>query len=214
MVRLVVLGAHTELLTPLCARCPHSPAGCCISPPPVDWSDLGRIVSLGGRDWLLGELAAGRLVPTDFGARTKKARGRTGPDGPRVAKCVHHGPTGCTVPPSRRAATCNYYVCESAFDEGTRAELASDRATTERARRAHAALQSHYEALDAELGRRIRSQWPEPPAFDAPFLEALGAWFDELSADFALPIEGCAGDSTSTSAHASEPSDPASRSVR
>jgi hypothetical protein len=178
VVRLVVLGPHTQLTTPLCAECPHSPAGCCISPPPMDLTDVARIASLGGAPWLLVEIASGRLEPVGLGLRVTKRRGRTGPTGPRVAKCVYHGDRGCTVPESRRAATCNYYVCESALT----ATEEGDPAQGARARAAHARLRRDYDGWESTLAREVRERFPEGASFDAPTLEWLAARWEELTA--------------------------------
>jgi hypothetical protein len=178
VVRLVVLGPHTQLTTPLCAACPHSPAGCCISPPPMDLSDVARIAALDGSQWLRDEIANGRLEPAGLGLRVTKRRGRTGPTGPRVAKCVYHGDRGCTVPEARRAATCNYYVCESALvatDE-------RDPAQGARARAAHAQLQRDYERWEGILAREAAERFPEGAVFDDATLEWLAARWEELTA--------------------------------
>ena len=63
MLRLQLAGADTLLTSSLCSACPHSAAGCCAAPPRVALSDIARIVAHGGRDWLLAEIGAARLVP-------------------------------------------------------------------------------------------------------------------------------------------------------
>ena len=111
MIRLELLGAHTRVHAALCNACPQGPAGCCASPPGVEWSDLGRIVSLGGTTWLLDQLAAGNLKR---GGRALNIRRREADAaGPR--RCVFHEGQGCTIPADRRTATCNFYVCDDAF---------------------------------------------------------------------------------------------------
>ena len=50
MLRLTVAGPHTTILSSLCGACPYARGGCCVAPPRIALSDLGRIVSLGGRD--------------------------------------------------------------------------------------------------------------------------------------------------------------------
>ncbi len=63
MIRLELAGMHTRLHSTLCGPCSQGPTGCCASPPGVEWSDIGRIVSLGGAGWLLEQMAAGNLRP-------------------------------------------------------------------------------------------------------------------------------------------------------
>ena len=45
VIRLELLGPHTRLLSNLCARCPQGSAGCCMSPPEVDWSDVVAVAA-------------------------------------------------------------------------------------------------------------------------------------------------------------------------
>lgn len=175
MLRLVVLGAHTRILSSVCADCPHSPAGCCQAPPKMDWSDAGRLTMLGQGAWLLSEIAAGRLAPSEGGLVLKKAKGVARAEGPKLAKCVYHAADrGCTIDHDQRPATCNYYVCASVYE--------ADRAEAERAEAARAALAEAYAAWDAELAARIASQWPEGPPWDAAFVAWLGEAFRELAA--------------------------------
>lgn len=182
MIRLRLAGPHTQILSSLCAACPHASAGCCVGPPEVGWSDIGRVVALGGRDWLLEEIAAKRLQPHVRGLTIRRVKARARADGPRVAKCVYHGPRGCTIPAERRSATCNYYVCESALDEGGDVRTAHDVAEAERARAAHAALARSFARWDGEMGARVAAEWPDGPPFDAAFLDGLGAAFEALRA--------------------------------
>lgn len=177
-VRLELLGPHTRLLSDLCARCPHGPYGCCVSPPDLDWSDVGRVVSLGGRDFLLAQLAAKNLVPAAHGLVIRRVRKREGPSLPREPKCVFHGPTGCTLPHDRRPATCNYFLCEDAFVAGG----AEDAAGQARARRTHASLKETYERLDRELAARVARTFPGGAPWDAAFLDWLGAQLADLGA--------------------------------
>ena len=203
MIHLELLGAHTRLLSPLCARCPQGSAGCCFSPPPVDWSDIGRIVALGGRDFLLARIAAGHLQPTASGLRILRERRRERPTDRRQNKCVFHGAEGCTIDHTRRPATCNYYVCEDTLREGdlTREVLhdgsvhdraAPDETSSESnaaaARRAHAALHALYTRWDEALTARIAAGWPEGPPWDAAFLDWLGEEQRHLEAQ-AGPLE-------------------------
>lgn len=175
MIRLTARREHTTILSSLCATCPYSPAGCCTSPPRVDLSDIARIVRLGGRDWLLEEIAAGRLVRHRRWLTILRRKMVPREDGPRVAACVYLGERGCTLVPERRAATCNYYVCEDALAQGG-PEAA-------RARDVHAELVKDFTRWDAELQRRVDEAWPDGPTFDAAFLDWLAAAFGELLGD-------------------------------
>jgi hypothetical protein len=141
----------------------------------MDWSDVGRIVALGGRDWLLEQIAARHLVPDPRGLAITKAKGLSRPGGPKLLKCVFHGPQGCTVPAERRSATCNYYVCDSVLDEP---EAKGERA---RAREAKDALAKRFEAWDEALAREVEGRYPEGVVWDAALLDWLGERFRELS---------------------------------
>jgi len=173
MIRLVLANEHTSILSTLCVQCPHSPAGCCAAPPRVDLSDIARIVRLGGRDWLLAEIGAGRLVVRERWLVIERRKKVPRPGGPRVAACVYLGEQGCTIAPERRAATCNYYVCEEALARGG--------PEGPRAREVHADLVERFARWDAELARRVEAEWPNGPPFDAAFLDWLGAARGELS---------------------------------
>ncbi len=173
MLHLKIAGADTKLLSSLCAACPYSPAGCCVAPPRLDLSDVGRIVAHGGRDWLLAEIAAKRISAGErwlFVARPKRP---LVPGGAREAACVYHAATGCTIPHDHRSATCNYYLCDAAR-VGAGAEEALARET-------HDQLVAKFVAWDEEIGRRVAASWPDGPTFDATFLDWLGATFTELT---------------------------------
>ena len=172
MIRLVVANEHTAILSTLCVQCPHSPAGCCTAPPRVDLSDIARIVRLGGRDWLLAEIEAGRLVVRERWLVTGRRKKVPRAGAPRVAVCVYHGNQGCTISPERRAATCNYYVCEEALARGG--------PDAPRAREVHADLVERFGRWDAELVRQVDARWPNGPSFDAAFLDWLGAAYAAL----------------------------------
>lgn len=171
-IQLVRRGPHSAILSPLCASCPYSPAGCCVAPPRLDLADIGRIVALGGRDWLLEEVAAGRLTVAERWLVIRREKRVPRADGPRVATCTYHGPRGCTIDPDRRAATCNYYVCEEALTRG---------GESARARVLHAELVETYVRWEAELTRRLAEEWPDGFRVDAPLLDWLGAAFEALS---------------------------------
>jgi hypothetical protein len=179
MIRLVLAGTDSRVLAAACAACPHAPAGCCTGPPRLDWSDIGRVVSRGGIDWLLGELDAGRVVPAWGGLALTERRGRARPGGPRLAKCVYHDVHGCTIAPERRPATCNYFVCDGALD----AAGPTGRADAARARTLGANLAARFERWDAALAAEVSAAWPAGPAFDRAFLVWLGQRFDALDGE-------------------------------
>jgi len=179
VIRLELLGPHTRLLSNLCARCPQGSAGCCMSPPEVDWSDVGRIVALGGQGFVLEQLAAGNLIPTSSGLRHRRVRRRERPTDPRRMKCVFHGAEGCTIAHEQRPATCNYYLCEDAYADGGERRGDPDAPA---ARRAHALLREVVRRWDEEIAGRIAALWPEGPTWDAAFLAWLGEEFERLSA--------------------------------
>ncbi|TKC99589.1 hypothetical protein [Polyangium fumosum] len=167
MIRLELAGVHTLLLSPLCARCPHGRAGCCEAPPAVAWADIGRIVSLGGRDFLLAEIHEGRLVPQTRGLSIRRAP----PSGPFPERCGYLGEAGCVLPPDRRSATCNYYLCDEAF---AAAENEGD-PRVPRGRKMHDRLTTLFGRWDLELAEAIGARYPRGAPWDAEFLDWLGA---------------------------------------
>ncbi|HZF53115.1 MAG TPA: hypothetical protein VE093_30890 [Polyangiaceae bacterium] len=177
MIRLELTGLHTHLHSTLCGTCPQGPAGCCASPPAVAWADIGRITALGGLEWLLEEMRAGNLRPAPRGLAIRRSEEREDDRGKWPRKCVYHGPTGCTVPSDRRSATCNYYLCDDAFEAG--GETAGD-PTAARARRAHEALTDLYGRWDLELAARIVARYPDGPPWDKPFFQWLAGECAEL----------------------------------
>lgn len=169
MIRLQLAGPHTRLDADLCGRCPQGVTGCCAAPPVVAWADLGRIVLLGGRDWLLAELAAARLYPCARGLALLRVDNPDAQATGRAKKCVHHGAGGCTIPSDRRSATCNYYVCDEAWQAaGSSSELRRARARQDR-------LTDDYARWDGVLGERVRARHPEGPPWGEAFLDWLGA---------------------------------------
>ncbi|APR79310.1 Hypothetical protein A7982_04657 [Minicystis rosea] len=180
MIRLTLLGESTVLLSTLCASCPQGPAGCCVAPPEYDWSDIGRVVRHGGRDWLLDQIAARRVEPVARGLAVRRVRKREARDLPRQSKCAFHGPRGCTITPEQRPETCNYFLCDDAFREG--GEARGDRHAVA-ARRAHGTLRAVYERWDATLAAAIPRAWPEGFAWDAAFLDWLGAEVARLATE-------------------------------
>lgn len=174
MIRVERSRADTRLHSTLCAQCPHGPTGCCASPPGVDWSDIGRIVSHGGAGWLLCEIAAGNLRPGPRGLLLKRVANPEANAGVWPTKCVYHGPRGCTIPPERRAATCNYYICDDAFLVG--GENQGD-AEAVAGREVHATLMALYGRWDLELMEAVQATWPGGPPWDEPFVEWVAeAW--------------------------------------
>jgi hypothetical protein len=176
MIRLDLVGPHTHLYSTLCGRCPQGPAGCCATPPAVAWADVGRITALGGLDWLLSEIQAGNLRPAPRGLAIRRSDEREDGSVKWPRKCVYHGPEGCTVASDRRSATCNYYLCDDAFEHG--GEAGGDPVAA-RARRAQEALTDLYGRWDLELAARIEARYPAGPAWDKEFL----SWIAEQCAD-------------------------------
>jgi hypothetical protein len=177
MIRLVLAGPDSRILATLCASCPHSPAGCCAGPPRFDWSDVGRVVARGGVDWLLAEIAAGRLTPVAGGLAIGERKGIARPGGPRMAKCAYHDASGCTIAPDRRPGTCNYFVCESALASAPGADLPG----AGEARALQASLARDFTRWDASLAAEVVAAWPDGPPFDRPFFAWLGQRFDALA---------------------------------
>jgi hypothetical protein len=172
MIRLELNGAHTRLHSTLCYECPHGMTGCCASPPGVDWSDIGRIVTLGGRDWLLEQMSHGLLRPGPRGLLLKRVENDQTNAGVWPTKCVYHGPQGCTIPPERRAATCNYYICDDAFLAGGENQDVPEAVA---GREIHATLMALYGRWDLAIMDEVAELWPGGPPWDAPFLDWLGA---------------------------------------
>ena len=172
MIRLTVLGVHTHLESTVCAACPHNTAGCCVSPPPYDWADLGRVVLGGGRAFLLEQLAESRLVRTARGLAIQRVRGRHAPNVPRQKKCGFHGATGCTIAAELRPSTCNYFLCEEAYVEGGLKRGDPDASL---ARETQEALARRYGSWNRELEARVQARWPEGPTFDGELLDWLAA---------------------------------------
>ena len=171
---LALAGADSHVFSSLCASCPHAPAGCCSGPPRLDWSDIGRVVTHGGRDWLLAEIAARRVVPTSGGLSIQERRGLARAGGPRVPKCVYHDVQGCTIAAERRPASCNYYVCDAALVGGSPMTEAAVRTVAPR-------LAARLSAWDATLDAEVRDAWPDGPTYAAEFLDWLAARFTALA---------------------------------
>jgi hypothetical protein len=160
-IRFLYKGSDTTILSALCTACPHGPTGCCVVPPRMALADVARIVAHGGRDWLLGELAAGRITARGgWLVLTRKDA------------CGYLGEAGCTIPHERRPATCNFYVCESALEAGGDGSA--------RARSTRDGLEAMYAAWDAELATRASERSPGGIAFDGQTLDFLGDAFVAL----------------------------------
>ncbi len=170
MLRLVLLGADTQLGSSLCAECPQGPAGCCVAPPEIDFSDVGRIVTHGGRDFLLEHIVKKNLIPSAKGLRIRRVKRRESKTEPLERKCVFHGKDGCTIETTKRPATCNYFLCEDTFRKGAPEDQ-------KRARDAHQTLRTFFARVDDDLLQSIQRIFPEGPPWNAQFLDWLGESF-------------------------------------
>lgn len=173
-VRLHLDGAHTRIHAELCIQCPHNPAGCCAAPPAVAWTDIGRIASLAGIDFLLTELEHGRLKPSPLGLSIQRQPASSLMDRAMPARCIYLGPAGCTLGEHQRSATCNYYICEEALAEGGPVK------TMKQAKRAHESLSAFYAQCDLELGQLVHSRHPDGPPWDRAFLVGLKEGFEQI----------------------------------
>lgn len=169
-LRLTLAGPDTLVTSPLCARCPSGPAGCCAAPPAVAWADIGRIVRRGGADWLLREIETGHLRPCPRGLAITRA------PGPHGVACTYLGEAGCALPPDRRSVTCNEYLCEDALRDAARTGDPS----APRARRAHLELERSLADWDAEIAALVTAR-AAPVAWDEAFLTFLGAAFERIT---------------------------------
>jgi hypothetical protein len=166
MIRLPIVGEHPQLSSTLCAECPQGPLGCCVGPPDHAWADVAGLVARGDRDWVLAEIAAGRLIPKATGLAMRLVRRRESPTTPRRRKCVYHNLDGCTLPPARRPGTCNHFLCSDAYAR------AGERAAFE-ARAKHAAFVEARVADSRAIAERVAEAFPEGPTWDAAFLDGL-----------------------------------------
>lgn len=177
MIRLEMANEHTRLHSTLCMQCPHGSTGCCASPPGVDWADIGRIVGLGEREWLLEQIATGRLHRGARGLLIERVTNREANAGVWPTKCVYHGPQGCTIQPEQRSATCNYYICDDAFAVGGEQQGDSDAV---QGREIHAILMALYGRWDIALGERIATCYSNGAPWDGPFLDWVGTEYARL----------------------------------
>lgn len=171
MLRLQLAGVDSLLLSPLCRRCPQGRAGCCAAPPAIAWADIGRIVTHGGRDFLLAEIQENRLTPSPRGLAIQRVPAKD----EFPARCTYLGPAdqGCVLPPQRRSATCNYYLCEDAF---VLAQQQTDPLVPQ-ARVAHDRIEDFLGRCDQELSELIQFRHPNGPPWDAPFLDWVAVLF-------------------------------------
>ena len=171
-VHLVLLGPHTRVVATLCVACPTGPAGCCAAPPGLSWADIGRIAALGGAAWVVAEMRAGRLRRGPRGLIIE----RVDPAGDGAKKCVYHADgSGCFVPPDRRSAACNYYVCGDALEEGGGEVVAAEAACR--------AWTAQYATWDEILSAEVRG-WggtAETDEAEEGLFTRLGERFRELS---------------------------------
>lgn len=180
MIHLEIAGQAARLGSTLCAACPQGSTGCCVGPPPLSFPDIGRIVLLGGKAWLLAELAAGSFIPSERGLLLLRVRRRTARGERRSSRCVFHGPSGCTIEASQRPTTCNSFLCDDAFAEG--GERRGD-PTALSARKIHVALSAQQARWTDLLAERAARAWPEGLPWDAAFLDWLGAEVEALARD-------------------------------
>lgn len=174
MFRLTLAGPDTAVVSSLCGGCPYGPRGCCVAPPRYAWSDVARVVLGGGRDWLLAAIARGDLVPFEHGLRVTRIPG----SGEGDARCTFHDDArGCTIAPKLRPATCNYYVCEPAYEDG---DASGEGAEVRRARRETERLVASFVAWDDALFVFVRGRRREGDPFDATFLDDVATAFERL----------------------------------
>lgn len=186
MIRLTQAGPSIRLGSTLCDACPQGSVGCCVSPPDLGWADIGRIVSRGDGGFVLEQIRAGNLSPRPGGLAVRRVRRRESAELPRRLKCVYHGREGCTIAAERRPSTCNWFLCADAFADA--GEARGDPIAV-RARALHAALVDRQVRHDRALAARIAEVWPEGPAWDAGFLDWLGAELSALALGESTPLE-------------------------
>lgn len=174
-----VRAEHTGLLSPLCMWCPHGATGCCASPPGFDWSDIGRVLTLGGRQWLKAQMAEGFILELQQrydvpvrGLQLRRVANTAANSSAWPTKCVYHGEKGCTIHRDQRPATCNYYLCDQAYD------MAAEGADA--GREAQAILQTLFGRWDLEIADRVAAKWPHA----IPWQTAPDAIFDLVEAAY------------------------------
>lgn len=185
-IRLALAGVDTFVGSTLCARCPLGPLGCCATPPAFTWADVGRIVAHGGDDWLLDEIAAGRLRPNSRGLSVL----RRAPSASEPPRCAYHGPRGCTIAPEQRSATCNDYLCSDALQEAALVdpEMAAVAGAV------HQRLAALYARWDEAIAATVQTRWPDGPPWDAVFVADIGREHARLVAEHAEELEvACRG---------------------
>jgi hypothetical protein len=178
---LTVLGAHTHLHATACSACPHHVFGCCSHPPPYDWADVARVLSLGGRAHLEGALARGDLTLTRGGLRFATPK-RRGPRGKRVQGCVFLGEAGCVLDPREKPAVCNYYVCETALGGPPERNPHGDRPFF-----AYAVVRELWTRWTHEVGRVVDEAYRDAcPAFDEALVTLLVETYERLEREAGL----------------------------
>jgi hypothetical protein len=186
MFRLALAGPDTHVLAGLCTACPYGSAGCCVAPPPYAWSDLARVVGHDGISWLEVQIACGNLVSVarGFSIRRVAANGREG-----SATCVFHEEgRGCTIAPTQRPATCNYYVCDEALASG---RLSNGAASIDATKSALADLLGQFVQWDTQMAAYVEAFYPGGPTYDRAFFEGLRSTFQSIAA---APGLSCARD--------------------
>lgn len=187
-IRLHVAGVDTLALSALCARCPQGPRGCCAAPPVFTWSDLARILAHGGQAWLRGEVAARRLLPNRRGlavARVEGAREGEAQD-QSGARCVFHGPRGCTIDAVRRSATCNDYLCDDALADGG----GETPALAARAGAVHGELAATYARWDETIAEAIGTPCWDGAAGEEAMLAVIAGYAARVRASLPRRLRG------------------------
>lgn len=165
---LTVQGAHTHFHSTLCARCPYHVAGCCSHPPPYDWADVARVLSLGGRAHLERSLADEKLFLEAGGLRFATPKVKASPRAPRTARCVFLGERGCVLDPREKPAVCNYYVCDEALGGPPERNPRGAEAYF-----AYALVRELWTRWTAEIARVVADRYPDGPTVLDDALVAL-----------------------------------------
>ncbi len=184
MFRLTLAGPDTHVLSSLCATCPYASAGCCVAPPRYSWSDIARVVAHGETEWLVAQVVLGHLVPFEHGLSLLR---RVEPGSSEGKKCVfHEDGKGCSIRPEQRPATCNYYVCDRALEDGEKLGYEREVAKTKEALE-H--LVATFVAWDETLAARVQAEGSDGAWLSANLenahLESLRQRLADLAREFA-----------------------------